>query len=180
MWTSRHWGSWHTSPRHVGRRGKADVRGVISPLTHGPCEHSRPDMKKLRKYCISKELWYYVTCCLKEAAAAVEAVGVLAHLSLPRSQEGEGWRHLSWYACLMRELSTDQALAPPHPRPPCSSNSRPAWDRTNWYFWNIFLEICSLCIATAHTTSKPCSSACFDDVPIEAVEKVPVVVKDLP
>ena len=32
----------------VPRRGKAEVRGVVRPLTHGAREHSRPDMKKLR------------------------------------------------------------------------------------------------------------------------------------
>ena len=46
VWTSCHWGSWRTSPCHVPRRGKADVGGVVSPLTHGPCEHSRPEKIK--------------------------------------------------------------------------------------------------------------------------------------
>ena len=46
VWTSCHWGSWRTSPCHVPRRGKADVGGVVSPLTHGPCEHTRPEKIK--------------------------------------------------------------------------------------------------------------------------------------
>ena len=48
VWTGCHRRSWCTSPCHVPRRGKAEVRGVVRPLTHGAREHSRPGMKKLR------------------------------------------------------------------------------------------------------------------------------------